>query len=74
MKLTFAGAVLGLMVVAGCSSGNAPITARAESFGREQIHLVDADLRGKTMFGVPQTQRKDGLLYVVVPARSTTTP
>ena len=72
MKLSFAGAVLGLIRVAGCSgSGSAPVTARAETHGREQVHLADEDLRGKTMVGVPQTHRKDGLLYVVVPVRST---
>jgi uncharacterized protein YcfL len=72
MKWTLAGVVLGLTLIAGCSSSNAPITARQETYPRHQVHLVDAELRGKTMVGNPETYREDGLLYVIVPVRSTT--
>src|SRR5687767_4693358 len=63
---------LTLALLAGCSNVKAPISGRADPHFSEQIHFTDEDLRGKTAIAPVSMERRNGILYVTVPIRSTT--
>ncbi|HEV8378214.1 MAG TPA: DUF1425 domain-containing protein [Tepidisphaeraceae bacterium] len=47
-----------------------PIAGRADPYSRNQVNFADPDLANKTAVAPPMTERKNGLLYVTVPVRS----
>ncbi len=63
-------ALLGMFLVAVAGCVKAPITGRADPYVPPQVNIADADLANNTAFLPPRTERRDGLLYVVVPVRS----
>lgn len=61
---------IALTLFTGCGI-KGPITGRADPYFPEQIHPTDDDLANKTAFSTPLMERRNGLLYVTVPVRST---
>jgi hypothetical protein len=59
-----------ILLAAGCGV-NKPIAGRADPYVSSQIHFADADLANKTAVGIPNVERRNGILYVTVPIRST---
>ncbi|MCY2953317.1 MAG: DUF1425 domain-containing protein [Planctomycetota bacterium] len=66
MRVAIAGMLV--VVMAGCVK--APITGRADPYVPPQVNIADADLANSTAFLPPRTERREGLLFVVVPIRS----
>ena len=59
-----------LFLAAGCTV-KPPIEGRADPFVPTQIHLDSDDMRYKTAFDAPMYERRNGILFVTVPVRST---
>jgi uncharacterized protein YcfL len=47
-----------------------PIAGRADPYRPHQVNFADPDLANKTAIAPPMTERRNGLLYVTVPVRS----
>jgi hypothetical protein len=47
-----------------------PIAGRADPYRAHQVNFADPDLANKTAVAPPMTERRNGLLYVTVPVRS----
>ena len=63
-------AILTLMLISlGCAVRK-PIAGRADPYQRHQVNFADPDLANKTAVSPPMTERRNGLLYVTVPVRS----
>jgi hypothetical protein len=57
-----------LVLLGGCVK--APIEPRADPYVPPQINIADADLANRTAFLPVRTERRNGILYVTVPARA----
>jgi uncharacterized protein YcfL len=66
--MRYLGAVL-ILITTGCAVRE-PIAGRADPYRPHQINFADPDLANKTAVDVPRTERRNGLLYVTVPVRS----
>ena len=63
-------AILTLMLLSlGCAVRE-PIAGRADPYPAHQVNFADPDLANKTAVSPPRTERRNGLLYVTVPVRS----
>ena len=67
MKLLSIIALLFLLTACGVKP---PIEGRQDPYHSPQISFASADLANRTAVGIPQMDRKEGILYVAVPIRS----
>ena len=63
-------AILTLILLSlGCAV-RPPIAGRADPYQHHQVNFADPDLANRTAVAPPMTERRNGLLYVTVPVRS----
>ena len=63
-------AILSLMLLSlGCAVRE-PIAGRADPYRAHQVNFADPDLANRTAVAPPIVERRNGLLYVTVPVRS----
>jgi len=70
MEMNMRLAVLSLILLAAGCAVREPIAGRADPYQRHQVNFADPDLANKTAVSPPMTERRNGLLYVTVPVRS----
>ena len=58
-----------ILLTAGCAV-RPPIAGRADPYQHHQVNFADPDLVNKTAVSPAMTERRNGLLYVTVPVRS----
>jgi len=58
-----------MLLSLGCAVRE-PIAGRADPYRAHQVNFADPDLANKTAVSPPMTERRNGLLYVTVPVRS----
>jgi hypothetical protein len=63
--------ILSLLLILAAGCVNPPVAGRADPYPPHQINLNSKDLANKTAVGQPVMERRDGLLFVTVPIRST---
>lgn len=68
MRLAICG--LALLLAAGCGVPR-PIEGRMDPHPTPQINFASAELANFTAVGIPLMERRNGILYVTVPIRST---
>jgi uncharacterized protein YcfL len=62
-------ATLMILILSGCAVRE-PIAGRADPYPAHQVNFADPDLANKTAVDRPRTERRNGILYVTVPVRS----
>jgi hypothetical protein len=70
LKIVLSIMFIGLVALAGCKEVSAPIEPRMDPWPEPRVTLASQDLRQKTAVKPAIMERRNGILYVIVPIRS----